>query len=182
MKPEILLFCCCKRHELIVALFCICNSYPWMCTLSVSLRPEQKACEPLPPQIASFLLKLFVPWYHPPPPIGEPLTPLSHLRGVVIPSPIVFYLTEMYKFQHILLSGRPFSKHQLRGVSTPKINSRNLTSTLRSLLQLKRAHRFRHTHIHTHTSLSISLSLFLTHTHLSLSLSLYLSLYLSMST
>src|SRR4029434_7779370 len=75
----------------------------------------------------------------------EPLTPLSppssHLKGVVIPSAIVFYLTEMYKYLHILLSGRPCSEHQAeRGVSTPKINSRNLTSTLRSLLQLKRAY------------------------------------------
>src|SRR4029434_1509629 len=111
-------------------------------------------CTSAPPQIGSFLLRPFVFMVSPPPPIGEPLTPLSppssHLKVVFIPSPIVCYLTEMYKCQHILLSGRPFSKHQLRGVSTPKINSRNLTSTLRSLLQLKRAHRFRHTHIHTH--------------------------------
>src|SRR4029434_8297187 len=79
MKPEILLFCCCKRHELIVALFCICNSYPWMCTLCASLRPEQLACEPLPPQIASFLLSPFVLCCHPPPPIGEPLHPTVSL-------------------------------------------------------------------------------------------------------
>src|SRR4029434_6294483 len=92
-----------------------------------------------PPQIGSFLLRPFVFMVSPPPPIGEPLTPLSppssHLKGVVTLSPIVFYLTEMHKCLHILLSGGPFSQHQLRGVSTPKINYRNLTSTLRSLLQ-----------------------------------------------
>ena len=32
---QILLFYCCERHELSVALFCICNLYPWMCTVSV---------------------------------------------------------------------------------------------------------------------------------------------------
>src|SRR4029434_789615 len=56
MEPEILIFCCCKRHELSVALLCICNSYTCMCTLSVSLRPEQVACEPLPPPPLDSLL------------------------------------------------------------------------------------------------------------------------------
>src|SRR4029434_5277248 len=99
----------------------------------------------------------------PPPPIGEPLTPQSppssHLKGVVIPSPIVFYLTELFKCQHILLSGRPSSEHQRRGGLHAEINSRNLTSTLRSLLQLKRAYSDSITHTHTHVNMhSFSLS------------------------
>src|SRR4029434_10596218 len=114
MEPEILIFCCCKRHELSVALLCICNSF-WMCTLSVSLRPEQVAFEPSPPPDRLFPATLCA-MVSPPPPIGEPLTPLSppssHLKGVVIPSSFVFYLTEMYKCLHILLSGRPCSEHQ----------------------------------------------------------------------
>src|SRR4029434_5143246 len=107
MELEILLFCCCKTLTLYVV-----SATHFGCVLSVSLQPDQVTCEPPPPQIGSFLLRPFVPWYHPPPPIGEPLTPSSHLKGVVIPSPIVFYLTEMYKCLHILLSGRPCSEHQ----------------------------------------------------------------------
>src|SRR4029434_2182678 len=87
-----------------------------MCTLSVSLRPEQVTCEPLPPPDRLLPAKILCAMVSPPPPIGDPLTPLSppssHLKGVVIPSPIVFYLTEMYKCLHILLSGRPCSAHQ----------------------------------------------------------------------
>src|SRR4029434_4637345 len=97
-----------------------------MCTPSVSLRPEQVACEPFPPQIGSFRLKPFVPWYHPPHPT---VSPFLSLIGVVIPSPIVFYLTEWYKCQHILLSGRPFSEHQLRGGLHAEINYRNPTTS-----------------------------------------------------
>ena len=84
--------------------------------VSVSLRPEQVACEPSPPPDRLLPAKTLCAIVSPPPPIGEPLTPLSppssHLKGVVIPSSIVFYLTEMYKCLHILLSGRPCSEHQ----------------------------------------------------------------------
>src|SRR4029434_7321699 len=80
-------------------------------------------------------------WYPPLPPWGEPLTPLSppssHLKDVVIPSPIVFYLTQMYKSLHILLSGRPCSEHQAeRGsprenkLQKPDFNSPVPSSTL----------------------------------------------------
>src|SRR4029434_11069005 len=101
MELEILLFCCCKTLTpyVVSATNFGCVLYKW-----------------LPPQIGSFLLRPFVFMVSPPPPIGEPLTPLcppsSHLKVVVIPSAIVFYLTEMYKCLHILLSGRPCSEHQ----------------------------------------------------------------------
>src|SRR4029434_10702109 len=88
---------------------------------------------PLPPPDRLLPAKTLCAMVSPPPPMGEPLTPQSppssHLKGVVIPSPIVFYLTEMYKCVHILLSGRPSSEHQLRGGLHAEINSRNLTAS-----------------------------------------------------
>src|SRR4029434_9559261 len=105
------------------SLCCICNSF-WMCTLSVSLRPEQVACEAFPPSERLLPAKTFCAMVSPPHPT---VSPTVSPKGCGHPPPIVFYLTEMYKCQHILLSGRPFSKHQLRGglLSTPKINYRD---------------------------------------------------------
>ena len=58
---------------------------------------------------------------------------------MVTPSPLVFYLTEWYKCQHILQPGRPFSEHQLRGGLHVEINSRNPNCAFQSVLQLWRA-------------------------------------------
>src|SRR4029434_842487 len=111
MELEILLFCCCKTLTPYVV-----SAIHFGCVLSVSLRPEQVTCEPSPPPDRLLPAKTLCAIVSPPPPIVEPLTPLSppssHLKGVVIPSSIVFYLTEIYKCLHILLSGRPCSEHQ----------------------------------------------------------------------
>ena len=108
--------------QLILDVYSVCFTETWTSGLWT-----------LPPPDRLLPAKTLCAIVSPPPPIGEPLTPLSppssHLKGVVIPSPIVFYLTEMYKCQHILLSGRPFSEHQLRGGLHAEINSRNLTTS-----------------------------------------------------
>src|SRR4029434_898702 len=101
MELEILLFCCCKTLTPYVV-----SATHFGCVLSVSLRPEQVTCEPSPPPDRPLPANIFRAIVSPPPPIGEHLTPLSppssHLKGVVIPSSIVFYLTELYKYLHSL--------------------------------------------------------------------------------
>src|SRR4029434_10490577 len=92
-------------------------------------------CTPRPPESPSC--------YNPLYPVITPLTrlspPSSHLKGVVIPSPIVFYLTELYKCIFCYQVGLALST-KLRGGLHAEINDRNLTSTLWSLLN--RAYRF----------------------------------------
>src|SRR4029434_2370962 len=116
-----------------------------------------------------------------PPPIGEPLTPLSppssHLKGVVIPSPIVFYLTEMYNCLHILLSGRPCSEHQAeRGsprrnkLQKPDYNSPVPSSNLSVLIAIPSPSYpdlapYTHTLTQAHTELTLTPVLAHTHTH-----------------
>src|SRR4029434_9834078 len=97
----------------------------------------------------------------------------------------VLFRSEIYKCQHILHSGRPFSEHQLRGGLHAEINSRNPTtssgpsSTLAcsfrfyhripyisdphshtSAVTLKHTPNNPHTHTHTHTHTHL-----LSHTH-----------------
>src|SRR4029434_4106634 len=87
----------------------------------------------------------------------------------------VLFRSEIYKCQHILHSGRPFSEHQLRGGLHAEINSRNPTTSSGPSSTLACSFRFyhripyisapntlSHTHTHTHTHMH---SLKHTHTH-----------------